>query len=123
MTVDTFYLFGGIVPFSVEVLRTKLTECEEELSSHLVTAIAVKLQVIGNKTQDGVPVMLMPFEEERDEFGLGHLPLLMVMGFLSYWTTTTLRGNWWDSFARSCGSGTFWNSDRLASFIVINWHH
>ena len=26
--------------------------------------------------------MLMPLEEERDEFGLGHLPLLMVMGFV-----------------------------------------
>ena len=79
-TVDTFFLFGGIVPCSVEELREKLVECGQELSSPLASTIAVKLQVGRGKSLNGRPIKLLPTEDVEDGFGLGHLPLLELIG-------------------------------------------
>ena len=79
-TVDTFFLFGGIVPYSVNELRERLRDRGQNLASPLASTIAVKLHVSRTKAQNGRPVKLLPQEEEGDDFGLGHLPLLELVG-------------------------------------------
>ena len=75
-TVDTFFLYAGIVPWSKEVLQAKLQAVGQDLGSPLASTLAVMLY----RQQNGRPVKLLPQERKEDGLGLGHLPLLELIG-------------------------------------------
>lgn len=80
MTVDRALLYAGVVPYSMVQLRTKLDEVGKGLGSSLVPTVAVKLSVVKGKPQNGLPIMLAPQEVPGDRVGMGHFPLLEIIG-------------------------------------------
>ena len=80
MAVDSFQLFAGLVPFSKAELRTKLGARGLDISTPLASTIAIKLYSVRGKVANGRPVLLLPQEQKDEGLGLGHLPLLEMIG-------------------------------------------
>ena len=80
VAVDTVLLFAGIVPFSKDELRTRMGARGLDISSPLASTIALKLYNMRGKTANGKPVAFLPQEQREDGLGLGHLPLLEMIG-------------------------------------------
>ena len=79
-TVDKAILNAGISPQSKQELEVKLQTLNKEMSSPFIPTIALKLAVVKAKPQNGLVIKFGPTEEPGDKFGLGHLPLLEVIG-------------------------------------------
>ena len=77
---DKMFLYGGLVPLSIDELMEKLRGMEMEPSSPCVPTIAMKLHFSKGKLQNALPVDLMPTERLDDKVGLGVFPLLESVG-------------------------------------------
>ena len=73
-------LYGGIIPLSREELQGKVGEWEVDLASPLIPTVALKLFRMGGRWQNALPMDLLPKEEEGDNVGIGHFPLLESVG-------------------------------------------
>ena len=79
-SIDKAILNAGISPQSKQELEVKLRGLDKEMSSPFIPTIALKLAVVKAKPQNGLVIKFGPSEEPGDKFGLGHLPLLEVIG-------------------------------------------
>ena len=78
--VDQIFLYGGIVPLSLDELREKVETEGGDLNSPMIPTIALKLWKTKDKIVNSFPLELRPTEKESDKAGLGHLPLLEAVG-------------------------------------------
>ena len=78
--VDTVFLYGGVVPFSKTDLETKMSELDVGLDSPMVPTLTMKLGLVNGRYQNALPLSLVPQEQDDDNLGLGHLPLLEAVG-------------------------------------------
>ena len=78
--VDTVFLYGGVVPFSKTDLEEKLGQLEVGVDSPMVPTLTMKLGQVNGRLQNAMPLCLLPQEQEEDNLGLGHLPLLEAVG-------------------------------------------
>ena len=73
-------LYASILPYSKAELGEKLQEVNKTLDSPVIPTLALKLFKSGAKTTNAHAIALLPKERPGDRFGLGHLPLLEVVG-------------------------------------------
>ena len=76
-------MYWGIIPISKEELIEKVEEVGLELTSPFIPTVAMKLGFSRGKPQNGLPIALLPAEQKEDKVGLGHLPLVEVIGTTS----------------------------------------
>ena len=80
LTVDKVSLYLGAVPFSKAHLSTLCDQANISLSSSNLPTIGIKLHNLQGKLWNACPVDLLPVEQPGDQLGLGHLPLVEVIG-------------------------------------------
>ena len=80
ITVDKVSLYLGAVPFSKTHLSTLCDQASITLSSPNLPTIGIKLHSLQGKLWNACPLSLLPVEQPEDKLGLGHLPLVEVIG-------------------------------------------
>lgn len=78
--VEKSLLYAGILPYSKDKLEEKLQEVGKSLDSPVIPTVALKLYKSGGKWTNAHALNLLPREVPGDKLGLGHLPLLEVVG-------------------------------------------
>ena len=78
--VEKSLLYASILPYSKAVLKEKLQAVNKTLDSPVVPTLPLKLFKSSGKMTNAHPLTLLPKERAGDRFGLGHLPLLEVVG-------------------------------------------
>ena len=78
--VGTSLLYAGALPCSKAELGEKLQEVGRTVDSPVIPTVALKLFKKAGKVTNGYPLVLLPAERPEDGLGLGHLPLLEVVG-------------------------------------------
>ena len=78
--VDRSLLYAGILPYSKVKLEEKLQAVGKTVDSAVIPTLALKLYKSNSKLTNGHPLLLLPSEALGDKFGLGHLPLLEIVG-------------------------------------------
>ena len=73
-------LYAGILPYSKAKLTEKLQAVGKTVQCAVIPTVALKLYKKNNKNTNGHPLILLPMEGPEDRLGLGHLPLLEVVG-------------------------------------------
>ena len=78
--VEKSLLYASILPYSKAVLKDKLQAVNKTLDSPVIPTLPLKLFKSSGKMTNAHPLTLLPKERPGDRFGLGHLPLLEVVG-------------------------------------------
>ena len=78
--VNMSMLYAGALPYSRTKLVEKLHGVVKTLDSAVIPTVALKLYRKAGKSTNAHPLVLLPAELPQDGFGLGHLPLLEVVG-------------------------------------------
>lgn len=78
--VDASVLYAGAVPCTKAELEEKLKEIDKTVNSPVIPTVALKLFKKSGKLNNGHPLKLLPSEQPSEGFGLGHIPLLEVIG-------------------------------------------
>ena len=78
--VEKSLLYAGILPYSKAKLGEKLQAVGKTVDSAVIPTLALKLSKSNGKLTNGHPLLLLPSEEPGHKFGLGHLPLLEIVG-------------------------------------------
>ena len=80
MKVDKAMLYGGIVPLSRDQLQQKVEEMGAQLTSASIPTVALKLGYQNGQFQNGLLMGLSPTEDPQDKVGMGHYPILEIIG-------------------------------------------
>lgn len=78
--VDKSLLYASILPYSKIKLEEKLQAVNRNLDSPVIPTLPLKLFKSAGKMTNGHALNLLPKETLGDNLGLGHLPLLEVVG-------------------------------------------
>ena len=78
--VDKMCLYGGIIPMSKSELRDMLGSDDPHMDSPYIPTMCLKLMWSKGKALNAFPLSFLPVEKETDKVGLGHLPLLELVG-------------------------------------------